>query len=361
MAVSLPAVFVIATIAVCAIAAMLRRRAKRAVWALGGLLASAGGTFAVLASLGQYRIRPADRQYFLKFWAEAFPPSWRDPAAIARWLFRVNTGPLFAFPHGADLALAWLTPVIFGCLALGTLLFMRRQRGATLLFVLPALLTLGAATIRRYPYGVSVRVNMYLVPAILILSALGATWLCAMAARLVSPRKITVALGCMLAFYGVCRLGNDLGHPYRTPWDRTARDFARWFWEEMSADGEVVCVRSDLGISFRSGGWAYDGADQYLCYQRIYSRRHRAGLAPNWGAISRVHPLRCVLLSRSPDEVPAFRRWIEEHRDRYTLKEVHTYPATRGSTSEPALHYVVCEFVPTPSLAVDRAQGITVR
>jgi hypothetical protein len=208
---------------------------------------------------------------------------------------------------------------------------------------------------------VSARVNLYLVPAILILSALGATWLCTLAARLVPARKIIVALGCMLAFYGLCRLGNDLGHPYRTPWDRTAREFARWFWEEMSADAEVVCVRSDLGIPFRSGGWAYDGADQYLCYQRIYSRRHREGLAPSWEAISAKRPLRCVLLSRLPEEVPGFRRWIEENRDRYTLKELRTYPATRGSSAEPAIYYVVCEFVPTSRLADVRGQRISVR
>jgi hypothetical protein len=347
MAVSLPSMFVIAAIAICGLTALLKRRLTGAVCALGGLLSSAGGSVAILAALGQYRMQPADRRYFLKFWAEAFPPSWRDPAGIARWLFRVNTGPLFAFPHGADLGLAWLTPVVFGCFAVGVLLFVRKHKAATALLVLPAMLTLGAAAIRRYPYGVSARVNLYLVPAILILSALGATWLCTLAARLVPPRKLVVALTFMLAIYGARRLANDLGHPYRTPWDRTAREFARWFWEEMSADAEVVCVRSDLGIPFRSGGWAYDGADQYLCYQRIYSRRHRERRAPNWEAISDKRPLRCVLLSQSPEDVPAFRQWITKHRDRFALRDVHSYAATRGSIAEPALYYVVCEFVPT--------------
>ena len=140
-----------------------------------------------------------------------------------------------------------------------------------------------------------------------------------------------MALAFVLAVYGACRLGNDLGHPYRTPWDRTAREFARWFWEEMSADAEVVCVRSDLGIPFRSGNWAYDGADQYLCYQRIYSRRHREGASPKWHAISAKRPLRCVLLSRMPEEVPGFHRWIDEHHDDYTLTDVRSYAATRGS------------------------------
>ena len=95
----------------------------------------------------------------------------------------------------------------------------------------------------------SARVNLYLVPAVLILAAAGASWLCAKAGPPVARRGIIVTLGCLLALFAARRLVNDLGHPYRAPWDRTARDFARWFWEEMSADAEVVCVRSDLGIS----------------------------------------------------------------------------------------------------------------
>ena len=56
---------------------------------------------------------------------------------------------------------------------------------------------------------------------------------------------------------------------------------------------------------------------------------------------------RCVLVSRLPDQVPGFQKWIEEHKDRYTLKDVRRYPATRGSAVEPAIFYVVCEFVPS--------------
>ena len=41
------------------------------------------------------------------------------------------------------------------------------------------------------------------------------------------------------------------------------------------------------------------------------------------------------------------------------LKEVRTYPATRGSSAEPAIFYVVCEFVPTSRFADDRFQGIS--
>ncbi len=347
MAVSLPAVFMIAAIASCGLYVLVKRRVRTAIWAYAAFVSSAGASAASLAYLGQYRLMPADRQYFLKFWAQAFPPSWRNPLALGGWLIRANTGPLFAFPHGSDLGLAWLSPVIFACFALGVFICLRKSKGTTALLVLPLFLTLAAAVLRRYPYGMSVRVNLYLVPAILMLASLGVVRICSYGARVANPRKIVFALGAMLALYGTCRLCNDLGHPYRAPWDRTAREFARWFWEEMSADGEVVCVRSDLKIPFRNSAWAYDGADQYLCYQRIYSRRHREKRAPNWASITAQHPLRCVLVSRTPEEVPGFRQWISDHRDRYTLKDVHTYPATRGSSAEPAIFYVVCEFVPT--------------
>ena len=246
--------------------------------------------------------------------------------------------------------------MIFGCFALGAIVLLRKRKSTTALLILPILLTLAASALRRYPYGMSARVNLYLVPSILILAAAGVSWICCRASPVVASPKLIAALGCSLVLFAACRLGNDLGHPYRTPWDRTGREFARWFWEEMPVDAEVVCVRSDLGIPFRPTRWAYDGADQYLCYQRIYSRRHREGRQPGWDRISERRPLRCVLLSRLPEEVPGFRQWIDEHRDRYALKDVRIYPATRGSIVEPALFYVVCDFVPsTPAVAAGGA------
>ena len=343
--VSLPSLFTIAAIGVVVAWEFFKKRSASIGLPLIALVATTGISVGVMAALGQYRVSPGDRAYFLKFWAGAFPPSILDPGALLRWMVRMATGPLFAFPHGGDLRLAWLTVVVFGCFAVGAMILVRQRRGAAVL-VLPILLTLAAAALRRYPFGLSARVNLYLVPAVLILAAAGMSWIWSKIPQLVVRRRIVMACGCLLALFAMCRLGNDLGHPYRAAWDRTGREFARWFWEEMSASCEVVCVRSDLGISFGPKRWSYDGADQYLCYQRIYSRRHREGRLPQWDRVSTQHPLRCVLLSRRPEEVPGFAAWIETHRDRYTLKSVQSYPATRGSAVEPALVYVVCEFVP---------------
>ena len=361
VAVSLPSLFTIGAIAMVGLYEMLRRRTPPLALAFIGFITAAGLSILAMAVAGQYRTRPDDRAYFLKFWAAAFPPAVRDPVSLVRWFVRVNTGPLFSLPFGADTRLAWLTPVLFGCFALGAVLLVRKGKSVVALLVLPILLTMAAAALRRYPYGMSARVNLYLVPAILILAAAGASWLCSKARLPVARRGIILALGCLLALFAADRLVIDLGHPYRAPWDRTGREFARWFWEEMSADAEVVCVRNDLGISSGTKSWAYDGADQYLCYQRIYSRRHREGGRPRWDRISDRRPLRCVLLSRSPEQVPAFQKWIDEHRARYTLKDVRSYPATRGSAVEPALFYVVCEFVPTTETAIAAGKSSKLR
>ncbi len=298
-----------------------------------------------MAGLGQYQTPPENRAYFLTFWAEAFPPSWRDPAALGRWLVRTHTGPMFAYVPG--IRDAWVTALVFGCFVIGILSRIRRDPGPVLVLVLPFLLTFLAAVLRRYPYGLSVRAFQFLAPATLVLAAAGLAWLCARSRRPTLIPWVIPALAAGLVGLGLWRAGQDLGHPYRTPWDRTGREFARWFWTEFAADAELVCVRTDLGIPFRPGEWAYDAVDQYLCLQRIYSARHRQARPPRWEAISPSHPLRCVLLNRMPSEVPAFLQWIAAHRDRYRLREVRTYPATRSDHLEPAQTYVVCEFVPT--------------
>jgi hypothetical protein len=345
---SLPSMFVIGAIAIVGLIEVLSRFSYKLAVSFAGFLALAGLAIGCMAVLGQYRAAHEDRDYLVNFWIGAFPPSWRDPAALAGWLLRAHTGPLFAYPHGGN-RLAWLTILIFGSFVLGIVLQGRRNLKIVLLLVFPFLLVLTAAALRRYPYGMSVRVAQFLVPSTLLLAAAGLGWLCTRAQRLPLGRWAIPALTIVLLTLGLWRVGHDLVNPYRTPWDRTARDFARWFWSELGTNAELVCVRTDLGIPFRPEPWTYDAADQYLCLQRIYSRRHQQKRPPDWDKISAERPLRCVLLNRMPTDVPAFLNWIETHRNQYRLRDVRTYPASHGSSVEPAQTYVVCEFVPAAS------------
>jgi hypothetical protein len=361
LAVSLPSLFVIAAIALVVLADVLAGR-RGGLTAVAVFLAVTAAGVAVLAVLGQYHTSPADRAYFLNFWAGGFPPSWHDPWAFARWLVRVHTGPLFAYPHGAIRQLAWLTVSVLGCFLTGIAVRFRRDPGTVALLSLPFLMALAASILRRYPYGMSPRVAQFLVPSTLILAAAGFDWLVARLRPLPLRRMALPGLMGLLVALGLWRLTTDLSRPYRTPWDRTAREFARWFWEELGASGELVCVRTDLGITLGKERWSYDATDQYLCYQRIYSPRHRKGLPPRWADFSPERPLRLVLPNRKPDDVPELQAWIVANQHRYALRDVRTYPATRGSPDEPKLTYVVCELVPVaPDLATGAARESTRR
>jgi hypothetical protein len=343
---SLPSVFVIGAIGIVGLCDLLARRRIAFAFSYAGFLATAGLAVAVLFALGQYQTSSADRAYFLEFWASAFPPSWREPAALLRWLLRTHTGPLFAYPHGAG-GPAWLTVLAFGAFIVGALVWCRRDPRTAGLLVLPFVLSFVAAALRRYPYGMSARTAQYLVPSTLLLVAAGGAWLGAHTRPRWLAQRIIPGVAIALAVMGLWRLGHDLAHPYRAPWDQSARALAKRFWTELAKDAVLVCVKADLGIACHEGRWAYDGSDQYLCLQRIYSERHRHGLPPDWTAISPTRPLRCVLINRMPGELPDFRDWIESHCASYKLRWIRTYPGPAGSDVEPVVNYIVCEFVPT--------------
>src|SRR5262249_26822038 len=140
---SLPSIFVIGAIATVGVVEVLPRFTHKNAACFMGFLGSAALAVGCMAVFGQYRAAPEDRNYLINFWAGAFPPSWHDPAALGAWLVRAHTGPLFAYPHGAN-RLAWLTLLVFGCFSLGIVLQTRRNPKIALLLVLPFLLALTA-------------------------------------------------------------------------------------------------------------------------------------------------------------------------------------------------------------------------
>ena len=182
VAISLPSMFTIGAIVFVALLRIGSEAVPFRPCAVAGLVLAVGLSVAAMAFAGQYRTRPEDRAYFLKFWAAAFPPALSDPVALARWLGACTPGRFSHFLTVATPVWPGSTRWFSAASRWGALLFVGKGKRIVALLVLPMLLTLAAAALRRYPYGMSGRVNLYLVPSVLILTAAGASWIFSRAA-----------------------------------------------------------------------------------------------------------------------------------------------------------------------------------
>ena len=108
-------------------------------------------------------------------------------------------------------------------------------------------------------------------------------------------------------------------------------------------------MKRDLGAEFDPRHWNNDATDTYLCYQKIYSRRHRKGTALDLSKVTTTHPLRCILFNEIPNGTPAFSAWMAEMLKTYDLRGVTPYSVSSvekkiGPTWDQL--YLVYEFVP---------------
>jgi len=363
VAVSLPAVFVVGGVGLALAVPVWKTRRAGARLALAAGNLAAAGTFLALARF--YKTAPQDHDYFHNAWADAFPPLDSITGLVA-WLCDVHTGFMFAYPEGGARGASALTFVAFAAAAV--VLWRRGRRTVVALCLAPFGLALVAAAIHRYPYGVSARTTQYAAPAICLLTGLGAACGLSRVKSAEARRRGLAAVAGGLALLGFGHLGFDMLHPYKTATDERVRSFARWFWIEQSRDGVAVCARRDLGLTFDARHWTRDATDTYLCYQRIYSPRHRPGAPADPGAVSRTRPLRVVLFNEFAEGTPAAAAWMAGMLARYDVSRVLSYPVSSierkiGPTWDQV--YVVYEFVPrtppTPALTRSPAPAPALR
>jgi hypothetical protein len=150
-------------------------------------------------------------------------------------------------------------------------------------------------------------------------------------------------------------IARDVWRPYRAGEDVWARDFARRFWSAGESQGEVVCLKTDLGRDFSPDNFRLRFSAIYRCNQRIYSPRHIKGEPVQWERISAAWPLWCVEY-KAPlfrYEKRAFDAWLQQMRSRYELVGRQTFPMHMGRTpGNPKDDYVeVYEFIPRAELA----------
>jgi hypothetical protein len=326
------------------------RSGRRDVWlgyALYGLATLA--TFALL--IGFYKTAPQDHAYFHRDWAGAFPP-FTNPLKLLTWFISIHTGYMFAYPDGGQNGLSTLTFVLFVIAAI--VLWKRGRRAVLGLCLAPFAVAFVAAALHRYPYGFSPRTMQYVAPTICLFTGLGAAAMLAKVGKASARRHWLRGALAALAVCALARMGWELVQPYRFESDERERAFAKWFWTEKSLHAELACLKQDFGLEFQPGHWGRAQTDMYLCYQKIYSPRHRQRRKVTISAVSHSHPLRCVLFNEFPQQTPAFQAWMASMLERYDLRGFEQFPITaverkKGLTWDSV--YLVYEFVPKPAAA----------
>lgn len=289
------------------------------------------------------------------YWRDAFPPL-ESPLGLVKWAVAVHTGELAAHPFGGKNGASLLTSL--ACATAIVVLWRRREFPLLGLLLGPAALNLLAAAMHRYPYGGHVRLTMHLGPAVCLMAGMGfSAWLAAAARRRPGGRVPAAAVLGLLALLPVGSTLRDVAHPARSANDQRFRDFARWFWVSKAFDGELVCLKTDLGVGVEPLLCLEGDEAMYVCNQRIYSPRHARGEPPAWDRVSADRPLRCVrfIAPIVPQDEAAIDRWLAEIESRYRLtgRETYLFPIFRREDGPPSRvnRLEVYQFVPKPAAA----------
>ena len=129
-----------------------------ALWVAG----AAGGTL-----IGHLNLTPADAAYMNWFWAIGFMPWPPTSLRDVLWVWRQFQG-VFSFTAHYRITIVWVALV-----ALGAWSLVRRGQATTMFLLLtPLLLVVAAAVARLYPFT-SGRVQLFLLPALLMVVAEG--------------------------------------------------------------------------------------------------------------------------------------------------------------------------------------------
>jgi hypothetical protein len=281
------------------------------------------------------------------YWAASFPPL-DSPLRLLRWLVAVHTGTMFAYPGGGRGGSS--TPTLMAVIAGTIWLWRRGRRGAVVLLLVPFALALGAAVLRRYPYGVEARQMQFLAPAICLLAGLGAAWLL----HVIPWPGVRSGLASLAPFvltgFALTALACDIRQPYRFPYDHQTREFARRFWPEQARTAELACLCADFGVDDRRSHHLRTAL--YLCNQWIYSPQRRECGGPRWERISARRPLRALLFNETSPENPEVVRWLATMQRTFALQRTFRIEsagegARLGKQGE---QVIVFEFVPRPGV-----------
>ena len=320
-------------------------------WLVFNILLAA--SFAAHYWLARQALSASNDALMQQFWGQNFPPL-SEPLRFPLWLLKTLTGDFLAFPVGGGNAGSTLT---FLLVAGGIVLWAKQKRGDLLLLVLvPLGLHFLAAAVHKFPMGGHVKFSMYWAPlgALLMGTALARVWewLDRRPGRVPVWSLAGLMILALLACGSVVR---DVLRPAKNPSDMQGRNFARWLWNDLAQESEVVCLHEDLHKDFTAEllerlNWSAS----FYCNSRIYSPRLKRGMPPEWSRVSADRPLRVV--SYRPDgfahDEVAEAAWLREMEGKYRLVTRDRYPVPRfkqnGRTLVCMDHVDMFVFVPKP-------------
>jgi 4-amino-4-deoxy-L-arabinose transferase-like glycosyltransferase len=336
---SFPAVFVAGGISLATLWELVRRPRLRVAWR--AWTAWLAFNLSVAASfLGAYwlyvRAQSAAElsAQMQPYWRESFPPL-DSVGRLAGWLFWTHTGDMFAHPVGGPRMASIGTTLV--CLVTLIVLWRSRRWSVILLGLAPLALNLIVAAAGRYPYGGHVRIALYLMPLVCLAAGLGLATVLAWFARRRPERAAWVpAVLVLLALLPIGSAVRDVLTRGKTPSDIRTRDFARWFWNELDRQGEVVCLKSDWHRDLAPPAFEYRYSSLYWCNQRIYSPRHRRGDPPRLERVTDQRPLQCVVYhsQANPLDAKAVAGWLAEMEPRWRLADRRQYQITHTDRRE---------------------------
>ena len=309
------------------------------------------------------------------YWRQGFPPFEQGLSNTVYWLLETLTGLAFAYPVGGRNLGSIVTVVLF---AFGIVTILRKRDAVLACMVLaPFVIGLAAACFRLYPFGGNIRLVLYLAPGICIASGLGLQRvLCFVAKR---SRKLSLVgrngaaaensdggsrgrpsayafLTGVFAALCFAEIFHSIARPYNDRWDMREREIARWVWEELSLDAELVCLHTDWKTDFEPALWNIGHSAVYLANQKIYYERIRQGRPPNLSSVSRTRPLRVIAWTLKPDHpAEALNAWLDSMRANYEYIGRRRFPFNLG-TKFPAM-LDVFEFFPKAAQATEAAKS----
>jgi 4-amino-4-deoxy-L-arabinose transferase-like glycosyltransferase len=234
-------------------------------------------------------------EFLHSHWGHAFPPG--EPLALLKWLVEAHTGNIMAYPVGGKFGTSTLTLVLF---LVGVWHFARDRRWDVLcLCLVPFVLTLIAAALRRYPYGDSARHCQHLAPAICLLTGTGLYDLISKLCRTYQSKRWAVSFACgTLALIGLAGIARDLWHPFKTTADQQGRQIAGAVLKQAEPDSPVVLLSTDR-----------ESQAEMLWYLFLDHPQVQWKKDVDWEALSQKNRLVCVRFTvfdgTKPEPAPA--------------------------------------------------------